>query len=251
MCCFTRPVEHVSDTCIFARPSGPNDQIVVYSMHLSANEDLAMVLPIPSDRRKGEKAVSFIDLSKYPSFFAALRNGFPQEYPAGLNDTGAALRGRSAPLKVITVGSFDASFVPTTKDFDRLDERFRLPEGTWEKLGNYASFGFVVFKLRRGSAQVHPMAFNFASARPDLLFFPTVHVHDGKVHERADFDHELYCQVPRTGVRALTTWQESELPAARFVNASETKGMVLGERHVFKRSIRGVRANEDIVLAVA
>jgi hypothetical protein len=76
-------------------------------------------------------------------------------------------------------------------------------------------------------------------------------VHDGKVHKRAEFDHELYCQVPRSGVRALTTWRESELPARRFINASETKGVILGDRHVFKRSIRGIRANEDIVLAIA
>jgi hypothetical protein len=249
MCCFTRPVEHVSDTCIFARPSGPGDQIIVYSMHLSANEDLAMVLPIPSDRRKGEEAVSFIDLSKYPSFFTALRNGFPE--PVGFGHSRSDHGGRSAPLKVERVGSYDASFVPTTKDFDRLDERFRLPEGTWEKLSSYADFGFAVFKLRRGSAHVHPMAFKFASARPGLLFFPTVHIHDGKVHKRARFDHELYCQVTRTGVRALTSWRESDLPASRFINASETRGVILGERHVFKQSIVGERTNEDIVLAVA
>jgi hypothetical protein len=249
MCCFTRPVKDVSDTRIFARPSGASDQIIVYSMHLSASEDLAMVLPIPSDRKTGEKAVSFIDLSGYPAFFAALRRGFPERVAVGTSRS--AYASRSAPLKVETVGSYEASFVPTTRDFDRLDERFRLPDGTWEKLGSYADFGFVVFKLRRGSSKVHPMAFKFASARPGSLFFPTVHVHDGTVHDRAAFDHELYCQVQRTGVRALTSWRESELPAARFINASETKGVILGERHVFKQSISGVRTNEDIVLAVA
>jgi hypothetical protein len=187
-----------------------------------------------------------------PEFFSALRHGFPPEYDPPKTASGFGFApNRSAPLKVVTVGSFDASFVPATNDFGRLDERFRLPEGTWEKLGSYANFGFVVFKLRRGSAQVHPMAFNFTSARPDLVFFPTVHVHDGKVHKRAEFDHELYCQVPRSGVRALTAWRESELPARRFINASETKGVILGDRHVFKRSIRGIRPNEDVVLAVA
>jgi hypothetical protein len=126
-----------------------------------------------------------------------------------------------------------------------------LPEGTWEKLGGYSDYGFVVFKLRRGDAHVHPMAFNFATARPDLLFFPTVHVHDGKVHARAEFDHDLYCQIPRSGLRALASWQESELPASRFINAAETKGVILPDRHVFRKSVRGIRANKDLGVARA
>src|SRR5262245_61401592 len=105
MCCFTRPVKRVSGPNIFARLSGTGEQVVVYSMHLSAAEDLAMVLPIPSDRRKGEKAVSFIDLSKYPEFFSALRNGFPQEYAAGIGAAPGATRGLGyKPLEVVTVG---------------------------------------------------------------------------------------------------------------------------------------------------
>jgi hypothetical protein len=252
MCCFTRPVKHVSDTNIFVRPSGTGDQIIVYSMHLSAEEDLAMVLPIPTDRRKGEKAVGFIDFSKYPTFFRALRNGFPpdRDFTLGFGSRSAPAAAAEPRLKVVTVGSFDASFVPTPGDFDRLDERFRLPAGTWEKLGSYANYGFVVFKLRRGDAHVHPMAFTFATTRPEILFFPTVHVHDGKVHAMADFDHDLYCQVPRNGVRALTSWQESNLPASRFVNTTETKGVILPDRHVFRQSIRGTRTNKDLGLTI-
>jgi hypothetical protein len=195
--------------------------------------------------------VTFVDLSKYPEFFQALRNGFETDeiYPVESSRT-KLFRGGS-PLEVVTVGSFDASFVPTPKDFVRLDERFRLPDGTWEKLGNYADFGFVVFKLRRGDARVHPMAFRFASAHPEVLFFPTVHVHDGKVHARAKFDHDLYCQVPRTGVRALASWNESDLPASRFVDLTKAKGLILRDRHVFRHGIYGQQANKDQALAIA
>lgn len=38
------------------------------------------------------------------------------------------------------------------------------------------------------------MAFSFPSARAGHLFFPTMHIHDGEVHEKEDFDHTLYCQ---------------------------------------------------------
>lgn len=247
MCCFSRPVKNVSSTNIFCRLTEAGDQFVVYSMRLKATEDLAMVLPIPSDRNKGEKAVRFVDLSGYPDFFGALDTGFPKPVAQGFSGGSRSIGKR---LEVVSVGSFDASFVPTTQDFERLDERFRLPDGTWEKLGDYAKFGFVVFKLRKGDAKIHPMAFRFASAKPRELFFPTVHVHDGKVHPQADFDHVLYCQVNRPGVRALTSWQESGLPASRFVNVSETKGTVVADQHVFQYMLAGTRKNEDVKLAI-
>jgi hypothetical protein len=38
----------------------------------------------------------------------------------------------ASKLEVIQVGDFEASFVPTVKDFSRLDERFRLPSAVWD-----------------------------------------------------------------------------------------------------------------------
>ena len=88
----------------------------------------------------------------------------------------------------------EASFVPTIADFDRLDERFRLPKETWHHLPQYNKFGFAVFKLKPGEKRIHPMAFEFPRSDSKRLFFPTVHIHDGEVHATADFDHILYCQ---------------------------------------------------------
>ena len=106
---------------------------------------------------------------------------------------------------MVEVGSFVASFVPTVKDFSRLDEQFRLPDGTWDKLPAYKDYGFAVFKLKKGEQKVHPMAFEFPRADKTRLFFPTVHIHDGKVHDQAGFDHVLYCQ----GVDTRMRWRES------------------------------------------
>ena len=47
MCCFSRPVDLVSGTHIFARAGQNGRQFVVYSMILGTKEDLAMILPIP------------------------------------------------------------------------------------------------------------------------------------------------------------------------------------------------------------
>jgi hypothetical protein len=40
------------------------------------------------------------------------------------------------------------------------------------------------------------MAFRFKTREKDAIYFPTLHVHDGELHERADFDHALFYQAP-------------------------------------------------------
>lgn len=102
------------------------------------------------------------------------------------------------------VGDYEASFVPSQADFERLDPRFCLPPSVWSQLSLYADWGFAVFKLslnppptqlsaldlriiaerkRDGKPpfpprrrDIHPMAFRFPRRDPSRLFFPTVHV---------------------------------------------------------------------------
>src|SRR5262245_18802043 len=194
MCCFSRPVKSVSATRIFARMGESARQFVVYSMNLDSAEPLAMVLPIPVAAGSDEAAVRFINLKNYANYFEDLSSGFPVPTPRGGFGRSVAATAESVPLQVFQVGSFEASFVPTVGDFGRLDERFRLPNNAFEKLPGYKTFGFAVFKLKAGEQTVHPMAFEFPTASRTRLFFPTVHIHDGKVHDRAGFDHSLYCQ---------------------------------------------------------
>ena len=149
------------------------------------------------------------------------------------------------------MGAFEASFVPTVKDFARLDERFKLPEGTWEALPQYKDHGFAVFKLRKGEHKVHPMAFTFPTRHGEKLFFPTVHIHDGKVHAEEDFDHDLYCQVYRAGLFTMTRWDESEGLAKSFVKTEKAERLVDPDAHVYRRRLAGKMKNEDIILAAA
>ena len=124
MCCFSQPVISVSATNIFARAGVGGRQFLVYSMSIKARNDLAMILPLPVKTPAGEKDVEFIDLKGYPSFFGDLLMGFPP--PPTKRSWGLATRGdmsESAKLEVVQVGDFEASFVPTVKDFSRLDER--------------------------------------------------------------------------------------------------------------------------------
>lgn len=246
MCCFSRPVEFVSATRIFARPTTDGRQVLVYRMQFGATEAMAMILPIPVAAGSGENALRFIDLSNYGIFFTMMERGFPP--PPNFGGSLSAPAPATRALKVMDVGNFVASFVPSVKDFEHLDERFRLAPGVWEKLGIYDRFGFAVFQLKPGRRAVHPMAFTFPTATPRQVFFPTVHIHDGKVHSEADFDHILYCQVPRAGARSVTEWQESDHPAANFLDIPRTKDCVVGDYHVFRHSIIGREPNKDVVL---
>lgn len=273
MCCFTGNVESVSDTNIFARFAGQNEQFLVYSMKMRAQEELAMVLPIPVPKGTGEDAVKFINLEGYPGFFKDMLKGFP--VPPSTRSKSTRSKGFDGPkpepqLKVVEVGKFEASFVPTVADFKRLDERFRLPEGTWEAVPKYQSYGFAVFKLKRGEAvskdseeselrpgqffgdelkgterTFHPMAFRFPT-ESNKLFFPTVHIHDGQVHDREHFDHTLYCQMTAGDISELFRFRESPQPAGMFLDESKCAGLIEPDEHCYQRKINGQQKNSDV-----
>jgi len=162
-----------------------------------------------------------------------------------------ATAGPAPKLVVQTVGNFEASFVPTVGDFFRLDERFRLPERTWQSLPDFEkTYGFAVFKLKSGNLRVHPMAFSFPNRDPRSLFFPTVHIHDGKVHATADFDHSLYCQPSDEGRPEVLQWAESSGHGRSFVDIKKAKDIILADQHCYKKEMRGVFPNTDIRLAI-
>jgi hypothetical protein len=242
MCCFSRAVDLVADTNIFARPGRNGRQFVVYSMRLKAGEDVAMILPLPTPKRPAEDAVKFLNLEKYPDFFDDLASGFPVPATLGRAKEDAPKAPKPEPkLVVVEVGSFVASFVPTVKDFARLDEQFRLPASTWDALPQYRDWGFAVFQLKKGEKKIHPMAFDFPRADPRSLFFPTVHIHDGKVHAKANFDHWLYCQGAST-----MRWAESPQPAGMFMKKlDKAHGIMDPEAHVYRRRLQGELKNED------
>jgi hypothetical protein len=267
MCCFSGPVQHVSGTRIFARLLG-DQQALIYSMQFSAAGDLAMILPIPTPAGSPEDAVQFVNLEGYKELFHHLHQLFT---PPSLSDSpGRGARNGGEPqLKVHDVGAFEASFVPGVKDLGRLDERFRFPAGAlatltrartqaelgltaeeWAALPDYRDWGFCVFKLKQGQAQeVHPMAFRFPTRWPDRLFFPAVHVHDGKWTPRAGFDHDLYAQSEQPLAAArVAEWKESQTIASAFVRDDATKGLVEGDQHVLWRRLHGQLANRDVVV---
>jgi hypothetical protein len=247
MCCFSKEVEKVANTRIFARREGLKHQFLAYQMSVQANEDLAMILPVPA------KSVEFISLAEFPSFFDDLNKGFPEPTAKSLS-LGPPTRGIHNRLEVVSVGAYEASFVPTAKDFDRLDPQFSIPSKVWDGIPLYQKgFGFVVFKLKKATkkAEVHPMAFKFESNYPGDVFFPTLHIHDEKVHPEAEFDHYLYMQSLSTGSNAkeLMDWRESVQPAGMYMITGRSKGLLDPDAHVYRKGLHGMLANQDTVLS--
>ena len=220
-------------------------------MTLKAKNELAMILALPVPPKTADDAVGFINLEEYPNFFEDLRRGFPDRSAGSSGSGGLASGGAiAAPkLAVVEVGSFEASFIPKIADFERLDERFRFPAGTWNSLARYRSFGFAVFKLKPGEKRIHPMAFEFPRNDSQRLFFPTLHVHDGVVHAKAAFDHVLYCQAEANESAQLGhNWRESEKLAHEFVNVAKAKDVVATERHCYMRRLMGNLTNRDTLV---
>ena len=152
------------------------------------------------------------------------------------------------------------------KDFARLDERFRMPDNVWSQLPQYADWSFCVFKLKpepsapKGfwkwfaserplpARKRHPMAFDFPRRNPSQLFFPTVHVHDGEVHETAHFDHTLYAQLddPSIPSGSRSGWERAQ--TGTEILHEPARKLVCPVRPFFRKRIEGDHPNVDVTL---
>jgi hypothetical protein len=224
------------------------EHATVYAMAVTARVPVAMVLPVPVREGLGDQGLRFLDLSGYSRFFKDLDALFPRLHGRGRGKS-LLIGSRAVPLKVHRVGAFVASYVPTEQDFDRLDPQFRVPAALGDLLfPRYPGWGYAVFQLAEDSLpqKVHPMAYAYQPRDLGRLFYPTVHVHDGRtVPEREHFDHTLYTQsdVFPCG------WESGPLvPGQIHLDLERTQGLVRAEQPFHRIRIHGVRPNRDLVL---
>jgi hypothetical protein len=263
MCCFSQPVESVNNTQIFARLTASGTQYIAYQMNYVSPSENAMILPIPVHAPVRDDSLRFIDLKDYEHFFGDLDRAFPYRQPTSIGFGCSAhpkMAATSEALRVFEVGNYVASFVPTVADFARLDERFRLPEQTWSQIPQYKDFGFAVFQLAAGSLRPHPMAFEFETASKSI-FFPTLHIHDGQIHETEEFDHVLYLQHADFDSR-VSAYQNSNVPdastglirsylvAKHFCNIPKSAGLFAPDLLLHRSFIRGNHLNRDTEIAI-
>lgn len=257
MCCFSAKTV-VHGTRIFARKIAPDRQVLAYQMQYSAEAPTAMILPLPVALPAREDSVRFRDLKSYPELFDALERGFPEPAPSRSIFSGEAkgVAAAAPPLAVHEVGDFIASFVPSVGDFDRVDPRFVISQDVWARIPAYRDYGFAVFQLKELSGAPHPMAFEFDTRMRAAVFFPTVHIHDGTVHAKDEFDHALYVQEASFDGRvasydgpdhvdAHTGFVRSSGEARAFVDAERAGSLVDGSLLVHKATLRGLLPNQD------
>lgn len=241
---FSRHVEHVSATKIFAGVAPDGRQSLIYAMTVTVDEPLAMVLPLPVPANGADDAVEFVNLEGYAELFTDLKKAFPDTniYPQSLG------RSRSAPppkLVVHQVGAFVASYVPHSRDFARLDPRFRLPPGVLAALPHYADWGFAVFQLDKAKQKpIHPMAMRFPRRDPTSIFFPLTHVHDGVAPAQVPFDHTLYAQLPGM-IAALAAWTPSYDVLGKYVHA-RAAGLIDLQHAGQVKTLFGPAPNQDL-----
>lgn len=240
MCCFVGDVE-VFDTNLFARLTGHGTQLLVYQMRYQAAQPTAMILPLPVALPAREESIRWLDLKGYPEFFTHLSARFPEPQSFSIGCSKAQEAEVKSALAVHEVGDFVASFVPSLADFDRLDPRFTLPKSVWAQFPQCHDYGFAVFQLAKLGGTPHPIAFEFPTRWPDKLFYPTIHIHDGKAHPAEHFDHALYSQgMGAHGAR-------SEGRTSEGVALERALGIVLDEP-LWRMQLRGTYENKDVIL---
>lgn len=268
MCCFSRPVVSVTDTNIFARIASDGWQYLVYQMNFETAEDNAIILPLPVKLPADEEeTLEFISLEEYGNFFKHLNRGFPlavSREPSNSARDDAKVGSARPLLAVHEVGDFIASFVPQVEDFDRLDEQFQIPKETWDELPAYSDYGFAVFQLKSRKGKPHPMAFRFRSRLAESdggsVFFPTVHIHDGEVHDKEGFDHTLFLQAPEfdeacgdyqqrrvSVIDPETGYVRSKWNVGEFCDIEKSQGILAEDQLVHRLEMRGRLDNTDVI----
>lgn len=262
MCCFPRPILRVANTKIFARLTGTGSQLLVYEMIYESETPNAMILPLPVRPPTAENAVRFISLEGYRNFFEDLADGFPYRAGFSIGCGGGSNLTSVDTLEVHHVGDYVASFVPSVDDFGRLDPQFTIPKATWDLIPGYGNYGFAVFQLTNLSGKPHPMAFEFPTRWQDQIFFPTVHIHDGSVHQREEFDHTLYLQ--HAGLDSVasdyinsnvpdpsTGFVRSDRLVKEFADVGAAAGVLQPELLLHRLNLHGHLPNRDQIFAIA
>lgn len=232
MSSFSGNLTHLSNTRIFARATPEGKQYLVYQMDYAADEDIALVLPLPIPPNTPPDAVRFIDMVNYRAFFVDMDKGFP--YTRGL---------QLVPGKTRDNARAEPVFLSSAAEFATLEAPFRIPQETWDKLPEYNDFGFAVFKIFAKAPLRSPVAVEFPMRNPNLLYFPTLHIRNGEAAEEANFDLDLFCQ-------ARAGWLRTYDVASSFMNISKAQGVLDPGERVSRMTVQGMHPNSDILVGL-
>ena len=95
------------------------------------------------------------------------------------------------------------------------------------------------------------MAFSLLHRDTKALLFPTVHIHDCKVHSKSKFDHVLYCQPSDHQPLTVRDWRESDRLANTFRKMEKAKGLIIAGQHCYQKKMHGMLPNRDTLVSIA
>ncbi len=255
MCIISGEVREVSGTNIlvaYAQPDGAvKKQFTAYCNTAAMADNLGvMVLPVP-------KAAGFtpVNLEPVKNLFHLLKAACPVD-PVSRSSYSTNTFGAGEELKVLQVGSYKTSYVPSHADFPRLSSaHFPLDPSVLRFLKDSYDdglFGFAVFRLDRNQTY-HPFGYLHATLPDSTLFIPTVHLHMHRQGEvltnEVDWDHRIWCMNAAIGnlaqeVRNTNTVDPNHIQLVPFDKLPQ----LLSCRTLSAYRIdRSYRANHDLI----
>jgi hypothetical protein len=222
---------------MFARMNNFGEQVLAIALHVETKRDADAVLVLPLPVKPGGRC-AFADV-QYDEMFVDIGKCWEPSLVISDNP-----RLEAELLGNILAGAAPASngvYFASRAELARLDVKLRPPAAAVAK---YADYGFAVFRMPKGQANVMPLALVFESREPNKVYFPLLAVGaDGKVPERVRMDHAIYLQT-WTGKR-VEAFVESDTACFEHVDVKAARGLVRGELRAWKTELRGERKNED------
>lgn len=203
MCIIAGEVRQVSNTNILVAPmktknaQGGDRQLTVYCNSVTTKNRGAMILPFPARQVLGDETAGceFFDLSNYTHLFHDLKDLC---WPAYFTSQSSMTFSNSATpqLKVYDVGSYKASIVPHVRDFQRLNQLYRISPALIHFMQNQypQHFSFVVCQLDVNKTY-HPFGYIHDMLPNNQMFIPTMHWHQHEsldTASRVDWDHQIF-----------------------------------------------------------
>eukprot|EP01128_Nolandella_sp_AFSM9_P009118 TRINITY_DN5756_c0_g1_i1.p1 TRINITY_DN5756_c0_g1~~TRINITY_DN5756_c0_g1_i1.p1 ORF type:complete len:285 (-),score=44.64 TRINITY_DN5756_c0_g1_i1:87-941(-) len=280
MCIFNTKVGVVRSTKILVAATAKGRQVTVYENAVSVvggntrkpgqygkkaaleeqvreeRNNNAMILPCPLT--EGSDIIP-LNLSRDSFSFANLDKGFPEKPQLRSNARGSTNSfSFEKKLEVVQIGAYSVSIAKSLVDLSRIDTGvFKVNESILPALRERYSvrFGFVICAFNPANKiEPHPIGYVHDPPESKNLFVPTLHIHDGKVHQKENFDQNIYSvntdeqsgQSPADLEKAYKTKPQKSVKAelkSKILNKDITK-----INNIRRMSVQGKKENVNYIL---
>ncbi|NUP09167.1 MAG: hypothetical protein HOW73_24210 [Polyangiaceae bacterium] len=172
--------QHEASTTMFVRLHGRR-QWLGYALRADITEEISVAIPLPVAAGTSVADIELRSLEEYPEFFSLIQKPFPRGRVDRLQTRGAG-GGVSEALPVVYLGDYAASVAVQPSELARVDPALALRPRALERLPQYATYAFVVLRLKpprrvvidprglRKAIEHHAILIDFPTALPRCPF---------------------------------------------------------------------------------